>query len=108
MIGDSYVRIQLDHDYLPQSNPYPDELEAALRDLNLPFIGWTKTNGQEAIIRHETGPEIVLLATSLATFGTALVKLFMTWKKTRPETTIQVRVSSAKELEKVLNTLKNS
>jgi hypothetical protein len=104
---DHYIRIQLKHDYLPNSNPYPADLEKALKALNLPFIGGTEKNEQEAVIRHETGPELILLVTSLVTLGSELIKLYSTWRKERPETKIQITVSSAKELEKVLKTLKS-
>jgi len=106
--NNQYIRLQFKHDFLPVSKPYPGDLEQRLSALGLPFIGGTEENTQEAIIRHETGPEIILLVTSVLALGTEILKLYSEWKKTRPETKIQITVSSAKEFEKVLNVLKAS
>jgi len=79
-----YIRLQLQHDYLDESNPYHDGLQEHCKVFKLPFISWTKGNKQEAIIWHETGPEIILLITFLLGLGIEIVKLFSLWKEETP------------------------
>jgi hypothetical protein len=73
MAENDFPRIQIHHEYLSTSNPYPPKLENAMLQLNLPIMGWTNKYEREGIIRHETGPEIVLLASSLVTLATQIV-----------------------------------
>jgi hypothetical protein len=104
----SFIRIQIQSK--PQNHaPYcPKKLESALKSLGLPEIPrnfpWEATD-REGVIRHETGPEIVALATSLVSLATAIVGLVSLWKKERPETKISITVNSEDELERVLNVL---
>lgn len=105
-----FTRIQLFHQPQSDNKPYqPPEFEEALKKLNLPelagppFVG---AESQEGIIRHETGPEIIVLLTSLVSLTTAIISLVNAIKKVRPETKIQVTVDSAEKLEQVLNVLK--
>ncbi len=110
--GKRFVRIQLMHKPQAHHAPYrPKEIENALQKLNLREIRprywgapWGPMNKQ-GYIRHETGVEIVLLATALVSLATAIVQFVATVKKKRPETKVQITVNSADELKNVLSIL---
>lgn len=102
----SFIQIKLLHEHGP-STPYrPNELEDALQNLNLPEIPWDSAD-QEGIMRHETGPEIIVLATSLISLASKIVTLVREWRNKRPQTKIQITVSSPDELREILNILKS-
>ncbi|SRR5260370_39558270 len=108
MNGEVFVRVQIVHDPQPVSNPYPTEIEAALKNLNLPELGWiplTQKESKECVIRHETGAEIIVLVTALVSLATAIIGLVKASKKQRPETKVQITVSSPEQLQKVLQIL---
>ena len=101
----SYVNIKFEVPH-NASVPYqPIDLEAGLMSLGLPEIP-NNTMDQEGFIRHETGPEILILATTLANLATVIIGLYSTWKKAHPDTRIHVTVESPDQLEQVLETLK--
>lgn len=107
-MASNYVRIQIQHVPQPESNPYPEEIEVALKHLGLPEIGWIPLAGevtQEGVIRHETGPEIITLITSLVTLTGTIMALVNASRKRRPETRIQITVNSSAELQRVLQVL---
>jgi hypothetical protein len=104
------VRLQVQHDFQPNSNPYEPDVESqldALKKAGLIERGWDKS-GSPGIIRHETGPEIIVMVAGLLEIAVALVHLFQASKKHHPETTIQVVVSDPADLEQVLAALGRS
>lgn len=106
--GGAFVRIQIVHEWQPESNPYPEEVEGAFKNLRLPEAGsipLIEEEKKECIIRHETGPEIILLASSLVSLATGIIQLVQSCRKRRPETRLQVTVRSPEELERVLKLL---
>jgi len=106
---ESFIRVQILHESHPEaSNPYPEEIEAALKSLNLPEVGWfplTEKPTEQCVIRHETGPEIVVMVTALVSLATAVIGLVTASRKQRPETKVQITVSSPQQLQKVLQIL---
>ena len=60
----------------------------AIKQLGLEERGWDES-GRPGVIRHETGPEIIVGLTQLAGLVTALVTLFQLTKKARPQTTFR-------------------
>jgi len=103
-MGRGFIRIQLQHVYR-QCKPYtPEELEDVLQ--KLPEIPLHSID-QEGIIRHETGPEIIILAKSLVNFTPAIVSFVSAWKMEYPETIIQITVNSPYELKLILDVLKS-
>ena len=103
MVND-VVKVQIHHDPLPDSNPYPGPIELALSDLKSKGLnerGWDKSE-EPGIIRHETGAEIFVLITALVEVTAAILHLIAASKAHRPETTISVTVSNPDDLAKVL------
>lgn len=101
------IRIQVQHDYLAQSNPYVPEVEAALNDLKAEGLmerGWDKED-DPGIIRHETGPEIVAMLVGLVELSAAIIHLVLACRKHRPETVVNVTVADPADLKKVLSAL---
>jgi hypothetical protein len=107
---EDFVRVQIVHEWQPDSNPYPGEIEVALKKLNLPEVGsisLTEQETEQGVIRHETGPEIIVLVTAVVSLATAIIELVNTARKNRPETKVQITVSSPKQLQRVLQILGN-
>lgn len=106
---DETVRIQIHHDRLDQSNPYPLEIESALTNLKSKGLnerGWD-TKNDPGVIRHETGAEIIVLVAGLIELSTAIIKLISASKRHRPETTVSIVVATPENVEKVLAALKS-
>lgn len=106
-----FVWIQIVHDVLPTSRPYAPPVETALTDLKLPEKLGDPTGKKtecECVIRHETGPEIVALIGAIAALAHGIAAIIKACKKARPETKIQVTVSSADQLQKVYEVLKSA
>jgi hypothetical protein len=69
------ARIQIYHNRLEPSNPYPTEIESALTELKakgLPERGWD-TKNTPGVIRHETGAEIVVLVVAVLELSAAIL-----------------------------------
>lgn len=114
----SFARIQMMHEPQPYSNPYqPEPIENALKQLNLSEAPWSpayfnspreEDKERECIVRHETGPEIIISIASVVSLATAIINLVAECKKHRPETRVQITVSSFDDLEKVTEALKKN
>ena len=100
------ARIQLHHDRLDHSNPYPAEIESALAALKAKGLTerGSDTRNDPGVIRHETGAEIIVLVTALVGMSKAILELVAASKKHRPETTVSIQVDPAK-FAKVLEAL---
>jgi len=101
-----FIRIQLQHEHAPHEPYTPKELEDALQKLDLPEFP-SNSIDQEGIIRRETGPEIAILAKSLASHAPAIISLASAWKRNRPETKVQITIDSPYELKLILDVLKS-
>ena len=102
------ARIQIHHEPLPQSRPYPAEIESALAAITnqgLVERGWDRAD-TPGIIRHETGAEIIVLVIALAELSAAILNLIAASRTQRPETTISIQVAPDK-FAKVLEALKD-
>jgi hypothetical protein len=105
---EDFVRVTIVHEWQPDSNPYPEQIEAALKALDLPEVGSipvTERETEQCVIRHETGVEIIVLVTALVSLATAVIALVNASRKQRPETKIQITVTSTEQLQKVLRIL---
>jgi hypothetical protein len=104
----STIRIQLQHEYQANSKPYEPEVEATLNAIKLRGglveRGWDKTD-KPGIIRHETGPELIVLGAALIELTAAIIDLVMASRKHHPETTVNVNISDPDDLRRVLATL---
>jgi hypothetical protein len=101
------VRVQIHHDRLDDSNPYPAPIEAAIIDLEskgLEERGWDSKD-DPGIIRHETGAEIIVLVAALAELSAAILHLIAASKNHRPETKVSITVNSPTDISKVLTAL---
>ena len=101
------ITIQIHHDHLEKSNPYPAPIESALTDLKAKGLkerGWDKT-GDPGIIRHETGAEIIVLASALVELTSAILHLVAASKSHRPETRISINVGDSADLSRILGAL---
>ena len=107
----STLRLQIQHSYQPQSNPYqPQEVEDALSALKAAGLQERGGGASDApgVIRHETGPEILLFLGALAELSAAIIHLVKASRKHRPETVVNVTISDVSQLEEVLKTLAGS
>ena len=105
---EDFIRVQIVHEWQPESNPYPKEIEAALKALDLPEVGSipvTERETEQCVIRHETGAEIIVLVTALVSLATAVIELVNASRKQRPETKVQITVSSPEQLQEILRIL---
>ena len=104
------ITIQIHHDRLEQSNPYPAPIESALTEIKAKGLkerGWD-TTGDPGIIRHETGAEIIVLASALVELTSAILNLVRESKSHRPETRITINVGDSADLSRILSALSNS
>ena len=102
------ITLQIHHDRdLEGSNPYPEEVEKALDNVKAHGLverGWDKS-GQPGIIRHETGPEILVGLAALVQLAAALVELFKASRKSHPEANITIAVADPQALKAVLEAI---